>query len=262
MTRKLIFTIVTYFSILNAHERLFTYSYDTDYLPKGLFELEQWTTLKAGKEKGMFYLWSMRTEFEYAITEKTHFALYLNYSSTYYQFYENGNIIEQSNFKFEGIDLAVVHRISSPRNLIGFGLYLEGKYRMNKQEIEEKILFSKYFGNFLLALNFIFEHEFETIYNPLGNIETEKEAKFALPLGIAYKFNNFSFGLESYLHSEFNEQILPFTTKAEHYAFFLGPVLHYSTSKFWITFTIIPQITNVLDEHEKLESRMIFSIIF
>ncbi len=262
MIRKITFTILVYFSIVNAHERLFTYSYDTDYLPRGLFELEQWTTLKTGKENGMYYLWDMRTEFEYAITEKTHVALYLNYSSIYYQFYENNNVIEQSNFKFKGIDLAVVHRFSSPRNTIGFGIYLEGKYRMNEQEFEERILLSKYLGNFLLTLNFIFEQELQRNYNSFGNIETENEAKFMLPTGIAYKLNNFSFGIEAWLHSEFKDQILPFTTKAEHYAFFLGPVIHYSTSKFWITFTITPQITNVLDEHEKLEARMIFSINF
>jgi len=262
MIRKIIFVIFACFSILNAHERLFTYSYDTDYLPKGLFELEQWTTLKTGKERGFYYLWDMRTEFEYAITEKTHLALYLNYSSTYKHSYENNQVTEQSTFKFKGIDLAVVHRLLSPRDIIGFGVYLEGKYRMNKQEIEEKILLSKYFGSILWTLNFIFEQEFEGKYSSSGNIETEKEAKFILPIGIAYKFGSFSFGIEAWLHSEFKDRILPFTTKAEHHAFFLGPVIHYSTSKFWITLTIAPQITKVLDEHEKLESRMIFSIIF
>jgi hypothetical protein len=260
--RKITLTIFVWLSVANAHERLFTYSYDTDYLPKNLFEVEQWTTLKTGKENGMYYLWDMRTEFEYAITERTHVALYLNYSSLYNQYYDNGNIIEKSYFKFKGVDLAIVHRFSSPREKIGFGIYLEGKYRMNKQEIEEKLLFSKYFGNFLWTLNVIFEQEFKMSYNSNGNLEMEKEAKFMLPSGIAYKFGNFAIGIEAWLHSEFKDQVLPFTTKAEHYAFFLGPALHYSTSKFWTTLTITPQITNVLDEHEKLEARMIFSILF
>jgi len=49
--RKITLTIFVWLSVANAHERLFTYSYDTDYLPKNLFEVEQWTTLKTGKEK-------------------------------------------------------------------------------------------------------------------------------------------------------------------------------------------------------------------
>lgn len=262
MIRKIIFTILACFSIVNAHERLFTYSYDTDYLPRGLFEVEQWITLKAGKEKGIYNLWDMRTEFEYAFTERTHIALYLNYASLFYQYYENGNVVSQEKTNFKGIDLGIVHRFSSPRSTIGFGIYTEAKYRMNEYEFEEKLLFSKYFGNVLTTLNLIVEQKLEKIYNSNGELETEKEAIFMMPLGIAYKFNNFSFGIEAWLHSEFKDQILPFTTEAEHYAFFLGPALHYSTSKFWITLTITPQITNILDEHERLETRMIFAINF
>ncbi len=261
--------VATIFIILNisslyAHERLFTYSYDTDYLPKGLFEVEQWVTLKAGKDKGIYNLWDMRTEFEYAITPRTHLALYLDYSSKFHQYYDSTVKTIQS-FKFKGVDLAIVHRISSPREKLGFGLYGEFKYRPNEYEIEEKLLFSKYLFSekILTTLNIVFEQKFEMEYENNGKLETKKEAILMIPFGIAYKFSNFSIGLEAWMHSEWPDRLLPSSfTNAEHNAFFLGPVIHYSTSKFWVTFTITPQITNILDEHEKLETRMIFAILF
>ncbi|MEO0203065.1 MAG: hypothetical protein ABIL37_05015 [candidate division WOR-3 bacterium] len=258
MKRAISLLIFISISKLNAHERLFTYSYDTDYLPVGLFEVEQWITLKSGKENGIYNLWKMRTEFEYAINPKTHIALYLNYSSLYYYYYDdvlNKPITEQYT-KFDGIDLAIVHRFSSPRQKLGFGIYGEIKYRMNKYEFEEKLLFSKYFLNerVLTTLNVVFEQELENVIQNSGNFNIESESKLIIPFGIAYKFGNFAIGLEAWSHSKWLDQ--PFK------ALFLGPVFHYSTSKFWITFTITPQITNILDEHEKLESRMILSIIF
>jgi hypothetical protein len=267
MKRATIFLIFISISNLSAHERLFTYSYDTDYLPAGLFEIEQWVTLKSGKENGIYNAWDMRTEFEYAINPKTHIALYLNYGALYNQYYDTTlkSVITNQSFKFKGVDLALVHRFLSPRDKIGFGLYGEVKYRIYEYEFEEKLLFSKYFLNnkILTTFNVIFEQVLENKVNSFGKIETEKEAKLMIPLGIAYKFNNFSIGLEAWSHSEWKEQLLPSSfNKAEHNAFFLGPVFHYSTSKFWVTFTITPQISNILDEHEKLEARMIFSVIF
>ncbi|MCS7244725.1 MAG: hypothetical protein N2504_06605 [candidate division WOR-3 bacterium] len=265
MKKLIAITSIILVSKLYAHERLFTYSYDTDYLPQGLFEVEQWVTLKSGKEKGIYNLWDMRTEFEYAITPKTHVALYLNYSSLFYQYYEDGQVITHQSSKFKGVDVAIVHRLSNPRQILGFGLYGELKYRMYEYEFEEKLLLSKYLlsEKVLTTLNIIFEQKLENEYNENGKLDLEKEAILMIPIGIAYKFSNFALGIEAWTHSEWKDKLLPSSfNQAEHNAFFLGPVFHYSNPKFWITLTFTPQITNVLDEHEKLEARMIFSIIF
>ncbi|HWA06797.1 MAG TPA: hypothetical protein VG961_09630, partial [Ignavibacteria bacterium] len=56
----------------------------------------------------------------------------------------------------------------------------------------------------------------------------------------------------------------------EHSALFAGPVVSFSQPNWWLTLTVLPQITNlkkeegsvnnlVLDEHEKLETRLLFS---
>jgi hypothetical protein len=67
----------------------------------------------------------------------------------------------------------------------------------------------------------------------------------------------------------------------EHSAFFLGPNIHYGVEKWWVTFTILPQIygepTNLgigangapitdpvlhLGQHERLEARLKFGVNF
>jgi hypothetical protein len=54
----------------------------------------------------------------------------------------------------------------------------------------------------------------------------------------------------------------------EHSALFLGPTLAYSAKSWWMTFTVLPQVHAlhapgdrglVLDEHEALEARLLFS---
>jgi hypothetical protein len=57
--------------------------------------------------------------------------------------------------------------------------------------------------------------------------------------------------------------------RVEHSAIFAGPVVSFSQPTWWATLTVLPQITAfkgktgdsrlVLDEHEKIETRFLFS---
>ena len=86
----------------HAGESPFGFIYTTDTQPKGTFELEQWATLRKGKQQGNFDLWQHRTEIEYGVTNNFQASLYLNN----YSVNANG-----SSFKYES-GASVVSRTS------------------------------------------------------------------------------------------------------------------------------------------------------
>ncbi len=257
MVRRITLTTLILLGYVHAHERLWTFTYDTDYLPKGLLELEQWITYEEGRTNN-FYSWSMRTEIEYVPSPRLSLALYLNYSRV---LLVDGNSLSD-RFTFSGISIAGIYRFTNPRtSLLGTGLYLEYSYDVGKTALEEKLLLSRWFSDRLnVALNIVLEQEWkkDLIY---GNYL--REAVLYFSGGFAYMLGGYALGLEFYQHNEWSGTILPSSwTQAEHHAFFVGPAMHYSIDRFWITLSIMPQLTNVLDEHSRLMLRTIFSFVF
>lgn len=151
-------------------------------------------------------------------------------------------------------------RVADP---FGLALYGEATLGLNEIELEAKLLLDKQIGKFLFAFNAVAEQEWETELE-LGKTKTESEFIFEFDFGVSYSINNsFAVGLEIRNHNEVTE-----TKGWEHSALFLGPTLSYSTEEWWATLTIMPQVTAfkgatkgnlVLDEHEKLEARLLFS---
>jgi len=65
----LVASMLTSFLAARADERLFTYSYEAEVLPKGGVEFEQWLTHRRGKQDGVFAAWDFREELEFGLTE-------------------------------------------------------------------------------------------------------------------------------------------------------------------------------------------------
>src|SRR5678815_1738696 len=67
-----------------ANERIFTYSYQPETMPKGAWEVEQWATLRAGRNATVgqkdYKRWEFRTEAEYGVTDNYTVSLYVNES--------------------------------------------------------------------------------------------------------------------------------------------------------------------------------------
>src|SRR5437867_5347424 len=82
-----------------ADERLFTYSYEADVLPKGGVEFEQWVTHQRDKKEGVFSRWDFREELEFGLTERLTSALYLNFRDTG----ERIGGMEAHEFEFKGV---------------------------------------------------------------------------------------------------------------------------------------------------------------
>src|ERR1044071_10458191 len=78
-----------------ATERYFTYTYEPETLPKGVWETEQWVTLRAirnatvGQED--YNRWEFRHELEYGVTDNYSLSLYLNESLTNFRQTDNGH---------------------------------------------------------------------------------------------------------------------------------------------------------------------------
>jgi hypothetical protein len=250
-----------------ATERYFTYTYEPETMPAGATEFEQSITLRTQRndEVGQrnFNLWELREEFEYGVTDNYTAALYLNTQAESFRDPVTGD--SHSEFDFDGISLENRYMVLNPaEHAIGFTLYLEPRYSGEETEVEEKLIFGQRCGNWKWALNFT--HATEWNLN-----EHMTEGEFETTFGVTRHFNKrWSAGLEFRNHNE----IVEYETW-EHTACFLGPVVTYTQENWWATLTVLPQVYGrnfghdpdgesslVLDEHERVNVRLIFGIGF
>src|SRR5689334_23158493 len=64
----------------SADESIFAWTYTTDILPKGKFEVEHWTTARLKKEHGTYQAIDLREELEYGITDNLQASFYINHN--------------------------------------------------------------------------------------------------------------------------------------------------------------------------------------
>ncbi|MBI1871029.1 MAG: hypothetical protein HYS07_07550 [Chlamydiae bacterium] len=240
--------------LVQADERHFTYSYEADsILPKGHWELEQWVTLKEGKDEGKFHRWDFREEIEYGLTDRLTTALYLNFRDTTVDLKEDGN--DSEAFEFRGVSSEWKYMLFSPHLCpIGVLFYFETRYDGEELELEEKLILEHiFFEKWIGVVNVVGEEEWE-----FEEEETKTEGALEFDLGLSYLINgHWSVGVEARNHREYPE-----FEEEEHSAWFVGPNIHYGSSKWWATFTVLPQVTDVLDEHEEVEVRFIAGVLF
>jgi opacity protein-like surface antigen len=269
MKKKLLFAAFAAASLVSARadERFFTYVYESEVLPKGAWEFEQWLTYRKGFPGGdrdfTQHIWDFREEIEYGMTERLSTALYLNFRQDQMVAREM-SLEDSSEFSFKGISAELKYQLLNPnKQPVGLALYFEPTYNGNEQELEYKVLLSKNLGDkWVLAANAVYEQEWEQ-----EDGETEKESVLEFTAGAAYRLTpHWSVGLEGRYHAVYEGIGLN-----EHLGtgWFLGPNVHYGSSKWWATFTVLPQISgNPSDgginrtEHQTFETRLIFGINF
>ncbi len=238
---------------LRADERLFTYSYEAEVLPKGGLEFEQWITNRSGRDGGRYTRWDLREEIEYGLTDRLTTALYLNFRSVSSEGVEG--VEDGSDFTFKGVSSEWKYQVANPnRSPIGVLLYGEVTYDGDEVGLEEKIILQKNFGErWVAVVNFTFEQEWE--FEATG---TESKAEIEVSGGLACRITpQFSLGVEARAVREFPEW-----EEAEDTAVFVGPALHYATANWWATLTVMPQVTQNYDGFEQLETRFIAGFNF
>lgn len=258
----LVFTAAT---VTQANERRFSYTYESATLPKGARELEFWSTWRAGRAN-FYSRFDHRAEFEFGVTDRLMTAFYFDWHRTTQQDPSNpsGTVNEQ---EFEGIASEWKYKLTDPvADAVGLALYQEYAIHSDEFKWESKIIADKKFGKHLLAYNLVIEPEWE--FRPGGS---DYEIEVEHDLAYSYFFSpRFSAGLEIRNHGELTKT----STGFEHNALFVGPAFSYAQESWWITGTILrqlpaikrsldnPQDRLVLDEHEKLNVRILASIRF
>jgi hypothetical protein len=253
-----------------ANERFFTYTYEPETLPSGTTEFEQWVTLRtqrsedAGQEN--YNRWELRDELEYGVTDNYTAAFYLNLlESTNYKDPATGNTVSDTEFK--GVSIENRYMLWNPaEHAVGVTLYAEPAYSGDEAEIEERIIIGQRHGDWKWALNLVNETEWDL--NGGGS-----EGVFEVDLGLTRHLSpRWSLGLEFRNHN-----VIPAYDEWEFTAFFLGPVVTFTTEKWSATLTVLPQVwgTNTdggpdpdgvsgleLVDHERLDVRLIFGVGF
>ena len=224
-----------------ADERFFNYVYEADVLPKGGWEFEQWLTYGQRHPEGDFRYdqsrWDFREEIEFGLLERLTAAVYLNFRQDTVVGNEVG-LSGFSEFSFQGVSTEFKYQLLNPvTDPVGLALYVEPTFSGSEIEMEEKLILSKNLGDYwVLAVNATVEQEWE---REDGVTERESVAEFTA--GAAYRItSHWSFGVEG-RHRRVYEG-LGWDERLGS-AWFVGPNVHYGSSRWWATLTGLPQIS-------------------
>ena len=237
-----------------ADEPLFGFSYTTDLLPKGKFELEQWSTTRFTKHpNGNFWLQENRTEEEYGFSDKLQLALYETYDWTssfhngpfgattpaeQFSYYNPGPDDHFNKGRFIGVSGEVIYRLLSPyTHRVGVALYEEPTFGAGFIESESKLILQKNFRDdrLVLAANLTYAPEFRWLPDPSApskkSIVEETDAN--IDIGATYRFmRKWSAGFEIFNEREFNSYNF---THESNSGYYLGPTIHYGGKNFFVT---------------------------
>jgi len=264
--KKILFLAAMFVAVgLNAQDRVFTYTYQSNVLNKGQKELEVWTTLGTGRQdyyRGLDH----SLEFEIGLGKKLQTAFYLNYGYSKGISESNGTDVLMNENSYSFANEWKLKLTDPVANKFGSAVYFEYALSPAETELEAKIILDKQMGKFIHALNLVGELELEKEFEAEGNElepETEKEYKMELNYGLSYKVNERWFaGIELMNENVFAESEL------EKSILTAGPAVSYSGQGFWINFSLMPQLTdlkagkrNITDE-DGLQARLIFSYEF
>ncbi len=218
----------------NATERLFTYTYEPETMPKGGLESEQWVTSRVGRDAAVgqqdYSRWEFRQELEYGVTDNYTLSFYLNESFEHYRDPEAGG--DYSNLHFDGVSLENKYLALNPaEHPIGLALYLEPRIAGDEAELEERVILGQRHGDWKWAFNLTHATEWTDDFHAT---EGEVEAS----LGISYSLTpRWSVGLEARDHNE-----LPDYAVWENTALYVGPVVTYHREQWWAALTVMPQV--------------------
>lgn len=240
---------------VQADRRNFAWSYEYKTMPKGEAELEHYFTPRLKKIEDEFKIsWEHQVELEYGITD--HFDV------GFYQMFKQE---PDSSLKYDGYKLRGRYRFGEQGlYFLNPLVYLEFIQKPDEIEFEEKLILTKNIRKSFLSFNLTLEQEFEkeehgSHHEESAESEEEIEVEYIInpSFGIGYQFSpRFSASLELWNHIEIVEG------EMEHSAFFAGPTVSFAGEKVWWTLSVLPQLTQIHDEHSHLQVRSLVGIFF
>ncbi len=250
--------------VTQAQDRLFTYTYQSTVLNKGQRELESWNTIRTGRED--FYVrYDNRTEYEIGLGSNLQTAFYLNFSSKTSTMMDDSikSLSTENEFGFSNEwKLKLLDPVAHP---VGLALYAEVGIASNEFDLEGKLILDKKIGNLTIAFNGVYEHEFAPYYKN-NELEWNTEQKLDGLLAFAWSFSpRFHLTQENTFKNVFLDGNIA------HSALYSGLGFSYTLDKFWLNFTVLPQVASFkgstnsglnLNEYEKVQFRLLFSYMF
>ena len=264
---KKILVLVAILAIVKveAQDRIFTYTYQSNVLNKGQKELEVWSTLGTGRQdyyRGLDH----SLEFEMGLGGKLQTAFYLNYGYSKGITQTNGIDVLNTNNSYSFANEWKLKLSDPVANKLGSAFYFEYTLAPAETALEGKLILDKQTGRFTQAFNLVGELGFEKQFEPQGNklkAQTEQIFNFEWNYGLSYKINNRWFaGAEIMNKNVFAVGAL------EKSILTAGPGVAYVGDGFWVNFTLMPQLANLkgggrsIIDDDGLQARLIFSYAF
>ena len=266
MKRILIIALATTgFIAVQAQDRYFARTYTTNVLQKGAVDLEFWHTSRLGHKNEFFHAQDQRMEIEIGLGKSVQTAFYFNRFQQRFSTTDSGT---QTSNEI-GFSNEWKWRLRNQGKVMpGIALYTEwGVKGGDEIELETKLILDRWIGKSLLAFNAVteYEREFEWENGKLLSAKWELPVEFDL----AYMYNikpGFGFGFEILNYNEISK-----AEGWEHSVFFGGPTLNFRGSNWFVIANYLPQWRNVhktsvapynkvLDEHERVEARILLGI--
>jgi hypothetical protein len=231
---------------VRADEQLFGFVRGAETLPKGQVDLYQFVTLRTGKDTGDYYGLDFDTEVEYGFTDK--FQASLGLVQHYFNLKDVDGLDDGSFYRFGGVDLAGKYNLLSPfKDPVGLAFRLEGGYLINDEVgglpqnewyIAPELVLQKNFRDDTIICNLNLGAEWAWGKQPAE--EYPREFSLQGATGVAYRFApNWFLGVEGRVRSEW--PMFDFNN-FEHLVVFVGPSLHYSAQRWWVTLTWVYQV--------------------
>ena len=229
-----------------AQDRMFAYTYQTNVLSKGDFDLEFQNTLRTGKVGAYSpYVFGQhldqRLELEVGLGKNVQTSFYFNSELFHYADTSSANLNQELKVSFSN---EWKWKLSDPvANRIGSALYAEFEFGGNNIELEGKLILDKRINNDLFAFNLVGKYEIEKEISRENNI-TKAQWKHNSPVELYFAYMHFlkrQTGLGFELKN--NNDI----TKEDGWmnsVLFGGPAFFGSVGKFFTNISVLPQLAN------------------
>ena len=177
-----------------------------------IYYINELPTLSLSDSQNLNIL-KLQVEIEIGMSEFLEVAFYNTFKE--YPILDNGEFISR-NFEYDEYKMRLKYKVFKNGNPWAPLFYseLKGKPDFSSWTIEQKLIFTKYFGNLNLSFNPIIEFKNEKVEN-----KWEREFELELAMGISHVREQFSYG---------------FDLKSSEYATYFGPVFgHGNEDKWW-----------------------------
>jgi hypothetical protein len=267
------FVLLSYWA--SAQDRMFAFTYQSNVLSKGGFDLEfqnELLTGKSGKYSPFAFGQNLnqRLEFEFGLGHNIQTSFYLNSELFNYADTSMDELAQELKISFSN---EWKWKLSDPvANTIGFALYEELEIGGNNFESETKLIFDKRMGKDLVAFNAVAVYEIEReVTHENGKLEMEWEQSYPLEFDAAYMHfftPQFGLGVEFVNSNDMNKE-----DGWMNSVLYGGLSMHAQSGRFFANLSTLPQLSNLhktefapgaydLDGGQKLSTRLIVGYSF